>query len=133
MTNTGEKPYDCRYCDQGFSQSQSAKIQERTHNEEKPYDDCRIESTCYISSWRKEAIHMKFVAKDLTWLNNKHIANLLFMQRNHSNIQIVVTDLEIWVLWKDLHILGKYQKYCNTSYDQNVKKVQINEKSWTTN
>ena len=43
-THTGEKPYDCRYCAQGFSQSQSAKIQERTHNEEKPYDVCRIES-----------------------------------------------------------------------------------------
>ena len=26
-------------------------------------------------------------------------------ERNHSNIQIVVTDLDIWGLWKDLHIL----------------------------
>ena len=65
---------------------------------------------CEVCGWRSSR------KGDLT----KHITNLLFMQeRNHSNIQIVVTDLEIWVLWKDLHILGEYQKYCNTSYDQN--------------
>ena len=38
MTNTGEKPYDFRYCDLRFSQTLCAKIQERTHTWEKPYD-----------------------------------------------------------------------------------------------
>ena len=61
MTNTGEKPYDCRYCDLRFSQSLCAKIQERTHTWEKPYD-CRIESTCYISSWRETLTNLKNVA-----------------------------------------------------------------------
>ena len=68
---------------------------------------------------------------------------LLFMkERNHSNIQIVVTDLEIWVLWKDLHISGikNYKcKYRNASYDQNnllnlhVKKVHIYQRDDITN
>ena len=35
-----EKTYDCRYCDQKFSQSQSTKRHEMTHTGEKPYD-CR--------------------------------------------------------------------------------------------
>ena len=61
MTNSGEKPYYYRYCDLRFSQSLCAKIQERTHTWEKPYD-CRIESTYYISSWRETLTNLKNVA-----------------------------------------------------------------------
>ena len=42
------------------------KVQKH-RSEEKPYDDCRIESTCYIHQFMKEGSHsnMKFLNKDL--------------------------------------------------------------------
>ena len=105
-THTGEKPNDCRYCAQGFSQSQSAKIQERTHNEEKTI--WWLQNWIYmLHQFMKEGSHsyVKFVAKDLpkrvTWLN---ILPICCSCRNET--------IQIFKLWSQIWRFECFEKTC---------------------
>ena len=64
-THTGEKPYQCSYCDQSFNQSSNLKRHELTHTGEKPYQ-C---SQCSSSFTRNHNLqkHIHYHEESLNW------------------------------------------------------------------